>query len=112
MNLFKAAPSNTEGKEYEKVTDADIACIQDGRFIMGEIKQSQSQFTLSQMTTLAEVAEIVEADILLFSSLDKETTTRTTHLVEAIKQKLKHTDIEVGWYALDERAFEPSRGDC
>lgn len=113
MDLFKATPSSDDGGEkYDKITDADIACIQDGRFILGEIKQSQSQFTRSQMTALAEVAEIVEADVLLFSSLEDGATSRTNNLIEEVKKQLKHTSIEVGWYPLDREAFLPSRGDC
>lgn len=113
MDLYKVTSSaNEEQVKYGRITDADICCIQDGKFVIGEIKRNQDQFTKSQMMELADIADMVEADVLLFSSLDQKTTEKTNKLIEMVKERLKETNVEVGWYSIDKMAFEPSRGDC
>jgi hypothetical protein len=64
------------------------------------------------MLVLAEIAESIEADILLFSSLDKKISPQTKKMIVKVKEKLKKTKVQVGWYQLEERMFEPTRGDC
>ena len=110
MDLFKII--SNDPLKYERITDSDIVCIKDGKFIIGEIKQSQNQFTLRQMELLAEIAEIIEADVLLFSSQDKQLETKTETMIEKVKEQLKNSNIEVCWYQLDVQMFDPSRGDC
>ena len=109
MDLYKQI--SVEPIDYEKLTDSDIVCIKDGNLVIGEIKQSQDRFTEKQMMDLAKIAESIEADVLLFSSLDKIPNKHTTGMIDKVKEKLKDTKVQVGWYQLDERIFEPTRGD-
>lgn len=98
--------------KYERATDADIICIQDGNFIIGEIKQSQNLFTLKQMMDLADIAEAIEVDVIIFSSLDERQNSKTSKMIDNVKERLKDTKIKVGWYQLEEEIFQPTRGDC
>lgn len=109
MDLYQQI--SNEPIKYKKLTDSDIVCIKDGKLILGEIKQNQEKFTLIQMMDLADIAESIEADILLFSSLDEKTNNRTNEMIEKVKVKLKDTKIDVGWYQLREEIFSPSRWD-
>ncbi len=110
MDLYREI--SQEPLEFEKLTDSDIVCIQDGNLVIGEIKQSQELFTLNQMLDLAEIAESIEADILLFSSLDKIPAKKTNEMIDKVKERLKDTNVQVGWYQLTEEIFQPSRWDC
>jgi hypothetical protein len=90
--------------------DLDIVCIKDGQFVVGEVKKFK-KFDLRQAQTLGIVAETMEADILLFSSLEEAPTQHTKDLVGEVKKQLEHTAVQVGWYQLSKEIFEPSRMD-
>jgi len=51
-------------------TDLDIACIRDGKFIIGEVKKHQKNFKPSDFDKLITVAKIIKPDIVIISSLD------------------------------------------
>jgi phage FluMu protein Com len=102
---------SNEPLEYKLIGDLDIVCIKDGEFIIGEIKEDQARFELEQSLKLAEVAEAIGADILLFSSLEKEQSNRTKEMISKVKEKLKDSKVQAGWYQLGEEIFEPSRMD-
>lgn len=93
--------------DYERLGDLDVACISDGKLIIGEIKLSQGLFDLEQMMKLADIAETISADVLLFSSLDAKPANKLLQNIEKVKEKLKHTKVEVEWYQLEEHIFEP-----
>jgi transcriptional regulator with XRE-family HTH domain len=100
-----------EPRTYELIGDLDIACIKDGQLIIGEIKQDQSRFELSQSLKLAEVAEAIGADILLFSSLEKEQRRETIEMINKVRERLNGSKVDAGWYQLGEEVFRPSRMD-
>jgi len=110
LDLFEV--SGTDGTKYNKVIDADIVCIKDGEFIIGAVKERQSLFTFRQMQALAAVAKAVEADVLLFSSLDAHVNAATRTKIEKIQNQLRGSRTQVGWYELDADIFHPTRGDC
>ncbi len=109
LDIFKLV--SKEPRTYELIGDLDIACIKDGQLIIGEIKQDQSRFELSQSLKLAEVAEAIGADILLFSSLEKEQRRETIEMINKVRERLNGSKVDVGWYQLGEEVFRPSRMD-
>lgn len=100
-----------EPSTYKRLTDLDIVCIKDGKLVVGEVKSNQARFELEDCLKLAEIARTIEADILLFSSLDKETTKATQEILSKVKEQLKDSKVDVGWYQLSAEMFEPSRMD-
>jgi len=100
-----------EPRTFKLVTDLDVVCIKDGKFIVGEVKTSQDRFELERILLLAQVAETIGADVLLFSSLESIETERTKEMIETVREKLINAKIDVGWYQLDQEVFQPSRMD-
>lgn len=109
LDLFEVV--SEEPRRYVRLTDLDIVCIKDGRFVIGEVKSSQARFALEHCLKLAKIAKAIEADILLFSSLEKETTRAMQEILGKVKEELKDSKVDVGWYQLGAEIFEPSRMD-
>lgn len=89
------------------LTDADIVCIQDGKFIVGEVKNTCSLFGEKDFDTMASVALKVHPDKVIFASLDKKPTPNVALMVKNLKAKLKSENIEVEWLFFPEWIFEP-----
>lgn len=88
--------------EYELVAEVDIACVQDGKFIIGEVKQSMSLFEKKDFDDMAEIAKRVKPDKILFSCIDSEQpTSRINNHIERIKNELSPLEIDVVWYELE-----------
>ena len=101
-NLNLQTESQDESSERLKnAAEVDIACIQDGKFIIGEVKQSASLFGKSDFDTIAEIAERTKPDIVLFSCLDSQQPTKSIDKhIERIRVKLSPLEIDVKWYKL------------
>jgi hypothetical protein len=93
-----------------KKGDLDIVCIKDGQFVIGEVKK-RKRFNLMQSSTLAKVAEAMEADILLFSSLEEVQRNDSKEIINKVREKLEGSNLQAGWYQLGSEVFEPSRMD-
>ena len=101
LNLL-AAPQDEFTEKQETVAEVDIACIQDGKFIIGEVKQSMGLFTKKDFDDMAEIARRTKPDIVLFSSMDSDEPTRLiTQNIERIQSELSELEIDVKWYALE-----------
>lgn len=100
LNLLDA-PKDKLSEKLETVAEVDIACIKDGKFIIGEVKQSMSLFRKKDFDDMAEIAEKTKPDILLFSCIDsQQPTSSITEHIERIQSKLRPLEIEVIWYEL------------
>lgn len=100
LNL-RPAPKDRLSEEL-KPTEVDIACIQDGKFIIGEVKQSINRFVEEDFDKMAEIAEKVKPDIVLFSCVDRQQPTRSiNNHIEKIRSKLSPLEIDVIWYELE-----------
>lgn len=88
LNLF-AKPKDSSSEELDLTAEVDIACIQDGKFIIGEAKQSMSGFNKNDFDKTAEIAKRVKPDTVLFSCIDNQQPTKNiiTH-IERIKKEL------------------------
>ena len=89
-------------ESWEKAAEVDIACIQDGKFIIGEVKQSGELFKANDFDAIAEIAERVKPDLVLFSCLDaREPTPSINEHIKRIKDRLSPLEIDVKWYELE-----------
>ncbi len=99
LNIFKKGVA-------EEFTDLDIVCIQDGKFIIGEIKQKNTGFEKKDFKTLKEVAERIKPDVIIFSSLEKKCNEGIIQEIKNLQKDLKSLKIEVKWYPLRDNVFE------
>ena len=89
-------------ERWEKAAEVDIACIQDGEFIIGEVKQSRGLFKANDFDTMAEIAERVKPNKILFSCIDsQEPTPSIINHIERIRERLSPLEIKVTWYELE-----------
>ena len=100
LNLL-TEPQDESSEKLKTTAEVDIACIQDGRFIIGEVKQSMSRFKEKDFDDIAEIAERTKPDIVLFSCIDswKPKPSIVGH-IERIRDRLSPLEIEVKWYKL------------
>ena len=100
LNLL-AAPQDEFTEKQKIEAEVDIACIQDGKFIIGEVKQSMSLFKKKHFDDMAEIARRTKPDIVLFSCMDSdEPTPLITKNIERIQSELSPLEIDVQWYEL------------
>ena len=100
LNLL-TKPQNESSKRLDKTAEVDIACIQDGKFIIGEVKQSASLFRKKDFDAIASIAERTKPDIVLFSCMDsQQPTPKITKHIERIGDRLSPLEIDVKWYEL------------
>ena len=100
LNLF-AEPKDSSSENLDLIAEIDIACIQDGKFIIGEVKQSRSLFNKNDFDKTAEIAKRVKPDTVLFSCIDnQEPTKNITAHIERMKKELCPLEIDVIWYEL------------
>jgi hypothetical protein len=90
---------NEKKRKYKHLGDLDIVCIQDGKFIIGEIKQTIGLFKQSDFEKTLKIAKLIRPNKIIFSSLDKPNALVTKNISE-LNQKLKDMEIEVEWVEL------------
>lgn len=94
--------------DYKAYGELDIVCIQDGKFIIGEVKKSIRLFKRSDFEKMAEIAEWIKPDVLIFSSLDPKPNESVIENIEILRKRLLPLEIEVKWYKLHSWIFEAS----
>ena len=100
LNLF-AEPKDNSSEDLDLIAEVDIACIQDGKFIIGEVKQSMSGFKEKDFDKTSEIAKRVKPDTVLFSCIDNQQPTENIKAhIERIKKELCSLEIDVIWYEL------------
>ncbi|MCD4817133.1 MAG: hypothetical protein K8S23_00400 [Candidatus Cloacimonetes bacterium] len=99
LNVFK----KNKNKPF---TDLDIVCIQDGKFIIGEVKQSIQRFKDDDFTKMKEVAVRIKPDKIIFSSLDNKCSNSLRKKINKLEKDLQSLKIEVKWYSLKDKIFE------
>ena len=87
-------------------TDLDIVCIQDGKFIIGEVKQSVRKFKDDDFNKIKAVAEIIKPNKIIFSSLDKKCSKNIGNKINKLRKDLEMLKIEVEWYQLGKDVFD------
>lgn len=100
LNLY-AEPKDSSSEDLDLIAEIDIACIQDGKFIIGEVKQSRDHFKPVDFNKTAEIAKRVKPDKVLFSCIDKQQPSQNiTNHIERINKELNPLEIDVMWYEL------------
>jgi len=92
----------------QPLTDLDIACVVDGKLIIGEVKQSFGGFKLPQdIDKMADIANRIRPDRLIFSALEQSGPPPALQAhINRIEGELAPLGIEVGWHSLS-GVFEP-----
>ena len=86
LNLL-SKPQDESSETLEKTAEVDIACIQDGKFIIGEVKQSMNLFKTQDFDDIAEIAKRTKPDRVLFSCIDsQQPTCFITRNIERIRE--------------------------
>jgi len=88
--------------------EIDLLCIQDGDFIIGEIKQSINGFKQSDFDKIEKIAKLIKPDKILFSSMDNKPNTFVSRGISKLTQSLQELEIKVEWHPLNAWTFEPS----
>ncbi len=94
--------------DKEPFTDLDIVCIQDGKFIIGEMKQSCKGFEEKDFNKIKEIAVNIHPDIILFSALENQCSTSLERKIDKLRDELLEYKIEIKWYQLRSHVFESS----
>ena len=89
----------------ECIGDIDVACIRDGRFIVGEVKQSVGLYKRSDFEGMTALARIAQPNEVIFSSLDSPSRMVLQEL--EIRKTLSPLGITVCWLQLSNICFEP-----
>lgn len=106
--------TKTEDGIYKLETDLDIACIVDGEFVIGEIKQSIDGFKQSDFDKIEVAAKSLKPDRIVFSSLDKsgsyskQLKKNMNSRISKLQDSLKDLEVKVEWYHIHDYIFEAS----
>ncbi|OCZ54295.1 hypothetical protein [Dehalobacter sp. TeCB1] len=88
--------------------DIDIICIQDGKLIIGEVKQSIKHFNKTEFAKMATMAKKLKPDVVIFSSLDNKPNQFVIENIKDLSKELSDYYIEVRWYPFHQFIFEAS----
>lgn len=102
VDLYK----KEEGTEEFLYGELDLACIQDGKFVIGEIKQSVDLFSAVDFERMYNMAVLLKPDKIIFSSLSPAPNRTVNDGIAELKTKLADLEIEVAWYQLHSWVFE------
>lgn len=102
--LRKGAVKSEELSVYGEI---DLACIKDGQFIIGEIKQSCHLFDVNDFRKMSEVAKLIKPDLVIFSSMDREPNKLVKENIDRLAAELVSLEISVKWYPINSWVFEP-----
>lgn len=95
-------------KKKKHLTDLDICCVIDGKFVIGEVKAQQGLFHPSDFQKITALAKEIHPDKVVFCSLDKDIPQRRKDDIEKVKTELAQYGIEVEWLNFDPWMFEAS----
>jgi hypothetical protein len=107
-NYFDFMPPVDIYKKNKHLTDLDICCVIDGKFVIGEVKAQQDLFHPSDFQKITLLAKEIHPDKVVFSSLDKTILQRIKDDVEKVKIELAPYGIEVEWLYFDTWLYEAS----
>lgn len=96
-----------ETMDGRSVGDLDIALVIDGKFVIGEIKESLGRFDPASFVTIENIARRLLPDAVIFSSLDREPNDRINREIARLADVLRPLHIAVSWYPLEGYIFDP-----
>ncbi len=86
--------------------ELDIVCIQDGDFIIGEVKNTCKLFEKSDFLKMEKIAKKIMPNKVIFSSLNKEPSPFVKKQIQDMSKRLSSLDIKVEWYPFSNWIFE------
>ena len=95
-------------KKKKHLTDLDICCVIDGKFIIGEVKAQQGGFHPSDFQKITALAKEIHPDKVVFCSLDKSIPQRRKDDIERVKTELSLYGVDAEWLYFDSGVFESS----
>ena len=106
--LFAPCLDLFENDDKGPIGDLDIAVILDGKFVIGEVKQSRDLFDEATFAKMEGIARRLLPDTLLFASMDPEPNVGITKEIKRLSEVLRPLGIAVRWYQLREYKFDAS----
>jgi hypothetical protein len=106
--LFAPCLDLFEDNAKGPIGDLDIAVILDGKFVIGEVKQSPSDCDEATFIKMEAIARRLLPDTLLFASLDPEPTALIKREIARLSMVLGPLGIAVSWYQLRSYTFDPA----
>lgn len=97
-----------EKDNKDSVGDLDIAAIFDGKFVIGEVKQSRDLFDVSTFAKMEGIARRLLPDTLLFSSMDRDPSILINKEIARLSDVLRPLNIAVTWYPLHQYKYDAS----
>lgn len=88
--------------------ELDIVCIQDGKFIIGEVKTSAGAFRQQHFDKAREVALKLRPNVVLFAALEGEASQDVVEMMASLKAELRSQGTDVLWHRLPSHIFEPA----
>ena len=88
-------------KRRHPESEVDIICIQDGKYIIGEVKKKVKDFNQGVFDKIEKVSRKVKPDLVICSSLDsQQPPQRIVGMINNVNSKLNDLNINVKWYPL------------
>jgi hypothetical protein len=92
-----------EKKRKQPVAEIDIVCLQDGKFIIGEVKSKLRNFNPHEFDKIEKIARKIKPDKVIFSCLEnQQPNRRIERLITNLQNNLADLAIEVSWFPLDD----------
>jgi hypothetical protein len=92
---FMFSPPLDLSRDGVHLTDSDIACVVDGKFVIGEVKESGRKINDTLGKRLIEVAIAVRPDVIVLACLDAAELPTVTRQTDRMREALKGLGIEV-----------------
>ncbi|HVZ67195.1 MAG TPA: hypothetical protein VG917_02940, partial [Patescibacteria group bacterium] len=93
-------------KKGKHITDLDICCIIDGKFIIGEVKVKYSLLHPSDFETMTQLAKEIHPDKIVFCTMDRTIPQRIKDQITQMNTDLAPYDVIVEWLYFDRWIFE------
>lgn len=87
----------------DRFTDFDIACVVDGRLVIGEAKDSGRQFTTAKSDQLIEAARLLHPNVIVLACPDPMAIDRVNAQAKFIRDTLATERIDVRAFTADLR---------
>ena len=65
---FSCQNAYEDAEEKKRLTDLDIVCFREGKFLIGEVKSEPTAFTEEVVPVMGEVADDLEPDEVVFAA--------------------------------------------
>lgn len=77
----------------QELTDADIACVIDDKFVIGEMKESVRNINDALAASLVTIARIVRPDVVILACSDPTARATVTQLAARMHEELRDVGV-------------------